>query len=880
MAKKYDENDPGYVAYGAGDAADILPGVIFDAEKKHIKHVEGKPLTGLAVSGGGIRSASFGLGIMQALVANNQLDKIDYMSTVSGGGYLGSALTWALHQYKESGTTPETFPLGKRDAKKSNEDPTQKDTLSMKGNELLDFIRQHGNYLTPATSLDIVSFGAVVIRSMIMSLFVYFSFLTVTITAALWLIYYLSHFIGNRFDIKIPVNFLNREKGVMLFVGIVILVLIIFKGFIYSISTFFNDSRSKLVYKSFIKGQQTIGFMLKIGLTCMVFGSLPFVRDLISNEYSTMAAASGSTLFGTLVGLWQYILARKNVKTTGMKSDLLIYGGTFALVYGLLLLAYMSTYIFLDKAHHMVRPDLFLILIGLCILFGFLVNLNMIGPHNIWRNRLMEAFMPDKKAVAENKWKPALEADGALMADMCKDPHSRPYHIINTNIILANSSKVDLRARGGDNFIISPLYVGSKATGWRRNSNDPKERTKGITLATAMATSAAALNPNAGVSGAGVTRNIVVSKLLSLLNLRLGYWTNNPRMHNNLLTPNFFVPGLTSEIFGRGLTEDNRFIQLSDGGHFENLAFYELIRRKLDLIIVSDGGADPLFNFDDLANAIEKVRVDFATKISFIKDSELDSILPSTSGDSLYEQKYQIAKAGFAIADIDYNGTKKGKLVYVKLAMIEGLPTDIYSYKGMDPSFPHQSTADQFFNEKQFEVYRELGYYVGWQMMESKEGQKIFPANFRYETVINAPAQTVWNTLTNPEKIRKYMCGWEVECKWEAGSPLVWKENAEGQEKILEQGIIKDFQPGKSFTYTSFDPNLKIADKPVNYLVIEYDLNEVHGVTTLTVTEGDYAKVDEGVLRYRKILERGGWEATLAEIKKLAEAEPAPNLYA
>ncbi len=880
MAKKYDKNDSGYVRYGAGDTVDILPGVIFEAEKKHIKHVEGKPLTGLAVSGGGIRSASFGLGVMQALVANNQLNKIDYMSTVSGGGYLGSALTWALHQYKESGTNAETFPLGKRDAKESNEDPAQKDTLTMKGNELLDFIRQHGNYLTPATSLDIVSFGAVVIRSMIMSLFVYFSFLTVTITAALWFIYYVSHFIGNKFDIKIPVNFLNQEKGVMLFVGIIILVLIVLKGFLYSISTFFNDSRSELVYKSFIKGQQTIGFMLKIGLTCMVFGSLPFVRDLISNEYSTMAAASGSTLFGTLVGLWQYIQARKNVKTTGMKSDLLIYGGTFALVYGLLLLAYMSTYIFLDKAHHMVRPDLFLILIGLCILFGFLVNLNMIGPHNIWRNRLMEAFMPDKKAVAENKWKPALEADGALMADMCRDPHSRPYHIINTNIILANSSKVDLRARGGDNFIISPLYLGSKATGWRYNSNDPKERSKGITLATAMATSAAALNPNAGVSGAGVTRNIVVSKLLSLLNLRLGYWTNNPRMRNNLLTPNFFVPGLTSEIFGRGLTEDNRYIQLSDGGHFENLAFYELIRRKLDVIIVSDGGADPLFNFDDLANAIEKVRVDFGTKISFIKDSELGSILPSTSGNSLYEQKYQIAKAGFAIADIDYNGTKKGKLVYVKLAMIEGLPTDIYSYKGMDPSFPHQSTADQFFNEKQFEAYRELGYYVGWQMMESKEGQKIFPANFKYEIAITASAKTVWNTLIDPEKIKKYMCGWEVESKWEPGSPLLWKGNADGKEMIFGQGIIKEFLPGQSFTYTSFDPNMKIEDKPENYLVVAYDLNEVHGVTTLTVTEGDYSKVEEGVMRYRQILERGGWEATLAEIKKLAEAEPAPNLYA
>ena len=57
---------------------------------------------------------------MQALVANNQLIKIDYMSTVSGGGYLGSALTWALKQGgKDAGTSPDNFPLGKRGKEKA-----------------------------------------------------------------------------------------------------------------------------------------------------------------------------------------------------------------------------------------------------------------------------------------------------------------------------------------------------------------------------------------------------------------------------------------------------------------------------------------------------------------------------------------------------------------------------------------------------------------------------------------------------------------------------------------------------------------------------------------------------------------------------------------
>jgi len=78
---------------------------VIHEEKEYIKKERdpsfGDDFWGLAISGGGIRSASFGLGVMQALVANRPksiLEKIDYFSTVSGGGYIGSALTWFLHK--------------------------------------------------------------------------------------------------------------------------------------------------------------------------------------------------------------------------------------------------------------------------------------------------------------------------------------------------------------------------------------------------------------------------------------------------------------------------------------------------------------------------------------------------------------------------------------------------------------------------------------------------------------------------------------------------------------------------------------------------------------------------------------------------------------
>ena len=734
---------------------------VIHAEREHLnKWVEKGELIhdentgwGIAISGGGIRSASFGLGVLQGLVRDDLLKKFHYLSTVSGGGYLGSALTWALYQGKGMHTTEkDKFPLGKKGMHRVQDVNSKNRQHKGMDNDLLDFIRLHGSYLTPTAKLDIVSFIAVVLRSSFMSLLVYFSFLTVLMTGALWFIYFVyNHFLKDNIPHSLLpfMGFTSSDginKGLMLWVGIIILAIIIFKGLVYSLGTFFGNKKVPLSsYADFVNGQISIGLMLKISLTCFLFGSLPYFVDWTQQFIPYIAGSS--TLFGTLVGLWQYNKAHKNEKNSGASSDLLIYAGAFALLYGILLFAYLcATQFILNPAngplpYEMAHPRLYFALIVLSLVFGWIVNLNRLGPHHIWRNRLMEAFMPDKKAVDEKKWQRATKADTALMENMCKEEYNyKPYHIINTNIILAKSSKVEYSGRGGDNFIISPLFCGSHATGWKSTKNFQKHNSRGITLATAMATSAAALNPNAGVSGEGVTRNTAISVLLSFLNLRLGYWTINPgagsRAERFLGTPNFFIPGLSSEIFRTGLTETSPNIQLSDGGHYENLGLYELIRRKLSLIVVSDGGADPNFNFDDLSNAIEKVRVDFGVKINFrYPDSNLDAILPGTALKNEinmdYNKKYNIAKNGFAIADIYYEGDdekegKNGKLIYLKLAMIEDLPTDVNSYKGVHPDFPHQSTSDQFFDEKQFEAYRELGYRITKQMLSSNIGSDIF----------------------------------------------------------------------------------------------------------------------------------------------------------
>jgi hypothetical protein len=706
---------------------------VIEKEKAYLNLDENA--SGFAISGGGIRSASFGLGVMQALVANDQLKKIDYMSTVSGGGYLGSALTWALHTDGTAGTDKSNFPLGKKGEFARQDEHNENREVHHQNNGLLDFIRQHSSYLMPTGSLGVFSFAGVVLRGILLSLLVYCSILVVVAIAFRQFDLFQRMELADAINKFLPGPFL---EGIFIPLSIFLIGIYLISSLLYSLSTFFDgESGIRKQYLLFIYGQIVIGYLWKISLLCLLIGLVPVISEKC--ETYAISSAGGSTLYGILIGIWQYVKAQKKDNSSGMLSDILIYLAAIGLIYGLMILAYNWSGLFFENAEKNDNLNWmsFIFFIAVTFVFGFFVNLNLIGPHRIWRDRLMEAFMPDKNAVEENKWKPATHADSALMEKMCNENNPRPYHIINTNIILGKSKQVKFNGRGGDNFIISPFYCGSEATGWRTTETFQKKNGRGITLATAMATSAAALNPDAGVSGAGLTRNTMISTILSLLNLRLGYWTGNPRKDVFAMPPNFFIPGIKAEILRNGFKETDSKILLSDGGHFENLAIYELIRRKLKLIILSDGGADAGFNFDDLANAVEKVRVDFGAKIMFRRKDEQNQtedfgpngMLFDSSRSNEFEKKYQIAERGFAIADIIYNDGSKGILLYLKLVMVHELTTDVYSYKGINPTFPHQSTADQFFDEKQFEAYRELGYTVTWKMMDSVAGKKIL-SNF------------------------------------------------------------------------------------------------------------------------------------------------------
>ena len=162
-------------------------------------------------------------------------------------------------------------------------------------------------------------------------------------------------------------------------------------------------------------------------------------------------------------------------------------------------------------------------------------------------------------------------------------------------------------------------------------------------------------------------------------------------------------------------TDRYKYVNLSDGGHFENLGLYEMVLRRCHYIVVSDAGEDPECSFADLGEAIRKIRIDFGISIEF----EPMTIYPRSQIDALKsagQKGYNCAIGRIRYSEVDPAVDGKtvpdGIIIYIKPACYGDEPRDIYEYFKKSETFPHESTADQFFSESQFESYRMLGEYT------------------------------------------------------------------------------------------------------------------------------------------------------------------------
>ncbi|HEV7508578.1 MAG TPA: patatin-like phospholipase family protein [Thermoanaerobaculia bacterium] len=274
-----------------------------------------------------------------------------------------------------------------------------------------------------------------------------------------------------------------------------------------------------------------------------------------------------------------------------------------------------------------------------------------------------------------------------------------PLHIVNTALNLTSGANLAWQQRMAESFTVSPYHSGSLFLGYRSS----QEYGDGISLGTAVTISGAAASPNMGYHSSPV-----MAFLLTFFNIRLGSWLGNPGPRGQTAYqekhPTTGLVPLFEELTGHS-TDTSKWVYLSDGGHFENLGLYEMVVRRCHRIVLSDGGADPEYTFEDLGNAIRKIRTDLGIPIDIAKIS----MAPRGKDGKPVTGEY------FAFATIRYSAVDKdaedGQLLYIKPGVYAGdyFPWDVYNYSQESLQFPHEPTSDQFFSESQFESYRALG---------------------------------------------------------------------------------------------------------------------------------------------------------------------------
>ena len=350
-------------------------------------------------------------------------------------------------------------------------------------------------------------------------------------------------------------------------------------------------------------------------------------------------------------------------------------------------------------------------LIGISLFLSWRVGINEFSMHALYRNRLVRTFLG---AVRKRDAHPFTDFDPDDDNKRVLDFHPErnypgPYLIINSAINLAGSDVLAVQHRKAMSFVFTPGFCGFEVNAklaekgpdlLDKGYRDSMEYGGRLSLGTAMATSGAAASPNMGQYSSGS-----LGFLMTIFNVRLGWWLGNPRHKSKWKRggPTLGLWFLLMELIGN--TRDNAdYVYLSDGGHFENLGLYELVRRRCQFIVVGDASADPEMKFADLGSAIEKCRLDFGVAIEI----NVDELQPVKGG---RDSQWHCAIGRIRYDKVDPK-TQIGTLLYLKPSLIGDEPLDVKRYAARKPEFPHQSTADQWFDEAQFEAYRALGQRV------------------------------------------------------------------------------------------------------------------------------------------------------------------------
>jgi hypothetical protein len=640
----------------------------------------------LALSGGGIRSATFSLGVLIALAERGLLPQFDYLSTVSGGGYLGSFLSVFLQSNdKDVGLDPDQLPFKRTEGEAA----------------ALRHIRHHSKFLTVGSMWERLKMLSAQLIGMALNAL-----------AVAWVILVLV-LIGHQIGKVMPL------AGVLL-------------G--YSIGALGLGALTWLVLLRFRVSPQRVDSIILVPAAAVVISAswILLVRPptWLVNVFASAQVLQSKSFWLTMLGAAPAVAPLVSAIAPRLFARIGTVLTTFSVFAVPLFLVVLCLYIRDLVAETtsgvtyfgVFMPFPLVVAIGGALIYLLLFDINMTSPHRHYRRKLADAYLiqprSDSSMEVEQEatgWvsrlrrpvKPLTQRltrtatefreDLALRVSELKSNRA-PYHLMNCALNVPSSKNSNMQGRLTDFFMFSRAYSGSPLLGYFSTSTW-EELDPDLNVATAMAISGAAASPQMG------TGTIARARFwLALLNVRLGYWLRHPRRQSwSGGRPG--VGYLLREMVG-WMDERAPFINLSDGGHIENLAIYELLRRRCKFIVAIDGEQDARMTFHGLTTLQRMAAIDLGVQL----DIDLDDLRLNERG---------LSRSHFRFCRIRYPQGQRGSLddfgylLYLKLSLTGNEGEFLRRYRLDEPAFPHHSTADQFFSEAQFEAYRSLGEHVG-----------------------------------------------------------------------------------------------------------------------------------------------------------------------
>ncbi len=608
---------------------------------------------GIALSGGGIRSATFAIGVLAALARRNLLPQFDYISSVSGGGFAAGFLTQLLGG-------PENDPRFGLDANKL---PFERD----EGESLILRKVRHGASYLSGSFLERLALGTIQAHGIFINL------LVVTLLIAI--------FAYGEFAVRsaIPGNMMDMLSAflpIVAAIGILIIPL--------ASKTFYRYNKPSFLMSFF---GVLILFPLVVLVLHLLHAGVRYLTDLF--VVGTQASGTHATVTPGAIVTWLALSISGFAAAAAIFSQFKKVRPTLLTAFSVLFLLITESLFYTFFVDSDALTGIICAGLAASILFflWLFLDINVASLHHYYRAKLSDAFL----------LKPSGDAADPMNLSTF-DGRRALFPIINCALNIPNSKDPVMRGRLSDVFAITPVAAGARILGYFDTPSWEQSNTN-LDLGSTIALSGAAVSPQLGLR----TKRYA-SFWLTALNLRLGIWLRRPGNTSGR-------PGVWQLVNEMTATADEHgaLLNISDGGHIENLGVYELLKRRCRFIVAVDGENDPTMTFHALTNLQRLAYIDFG----IVLDLNLDDLRLGEAGNS--RSHFQLCRI-FYPQGPDHAPKEIGYLLYMKLSLTGNEGEYIRRYKLDEPAFPHHSTADQFFSESQFEAYRSLGEHVGEKM--------------------------------------------------------------------------------------------------------------------------------------------------------------------